>query len=292
VIALFGSGLDRTRGVAADATGAVGDRLGRAKDFVAARSAATAVAGVAAAAIVAGGAFVVTQTADGPLEASAEAPRGITLDDSTPTTGDTGASETGDPSSIGSAASSELSGDASDDASTSASPSDDATDGLSDSPSDQPSLPPTGPALPSDPPTQPGDPPSQSPSQNPTRPPPSQPSQPPSQPPTQSPTPPTDMGLSVSTTDLAGLLWGIDVRVTGLPDGGTATLTVRSSSGSVSMDSRCSSGGTCKVTQTPVTFHFRAQALLGRTKTITFTVYPDGASDANTGDNSASVTLR
>jgi DNA-directed RNA polymerase specialized sigma24 family protein/anti-sigma factor RsiW len=305
-----------TAAAPARVTGSVGDRLGRAKDFVTDRSAATAVAGVAAIAVVAGGIFVVGQTMDGPLEASAEAPLGVVLDDTTSAPTD---DANGDPlDRLGDPASTELSQDASDDPSSSESASDDPSDGLSDDPSDpsdptDPSNGPTGPTGPGRPgdndptkppghepshePSHPTQPPTQQPS-NPTQPPTQEPTQP-TQPPTQAPTPPTDMSVSASSSDLLGLLWGIDVRVSGLTPGGSATLVVRSSGGGstgLTMDGRCSrvsgGGASCRVSNTPASYHFNAQALVGRSNTLTFTVYPDGDSDANTGDNSTSVTIR
>ncbi len=276
----------------ASAASRVGDQLARAKDFAVHRTAAAAVAGVAAVAVIAGGTFIVVQTADGPLEASAEAPRGLVLDDNTTEAGDPETS--GDPSEpgssdIGDAASASRSESASDDPSDSesSSPSDDATEEGTDGPSDNPTQNPTGPGRPSEQP-------SGHPTQQPTRPPTQQPTQPPTQeptqPPTQAPAPPTDLSISATTSDLVGLLWGIDVRITGLAAGGTATLRVETSSGSIGMDGRCS-GGTCHVTETPSTYRFRTTTLLGRSRTVTFTVYPDGDADANTSDNSTSVTV-
>lgn len=290
----------------ARAAASVGDRFRRMRDFAANRTAATAVAGVAAVAVIAGGTFIAVQAADGPLEASADAPRGIVDDDTTPADPQT----TGDPSEpgssdIGDAASASRSESASDDPSGSESSS--ASFDPSDVGSGTPSQNPTGPGRPSQPPSQnptgPGRP-SQPPSQQPTRPPTQQPTQPPSQeptqPPTQAPTPPTDMGISASSSSLLGLLYSIEVRVTGLEQGNTATLSVQSTGGSstgLTMDgSRCSStsggGATCRVNSTPATFRFNANSFFGRSNTITFTVSPDDGADANTGDNTTSVTIR
>ncbi|MDQ4054796.1 MAG: hypothetical protein M3237_19170, partial [Actinomycetota bacterium] len=289
---------------------AIGVRIGRAKDFVAERSAATAVAGVAAIVMVGGGIFVVGQSTDGQLKASSEAPLGVVLDNdsSAPT-------EASDPDEapldrIGDAAAIALRGGATVSPSASDSAFDDPTDTLSETPSDPPfdvpGLP--GPVRPSDDPTQgPGQEPSQQPTrpptQQPTQPPTQQPAQPPTQqptqPPTQAPAPPTDMSISASSNDMAGLFWSIEVRVSGLAPGRTATLVVRSSGGSstgLTFDGRCSrvsgGGATCRVSETPSSYRFGAQALLGGPNTLTFTVYPDGDTDANPSDNSTSVTIR
>jgi len=288
---------------------AVGVRIGLARDFVADRTAATAVAGVAAIVVVGGGIFVVGQTIDGPVEASAEAPLGGVLDDSSAPTETSDIDEDDPPGDrLGKATSIVLPGTSIKPAA-SKSASDDPTEGASETPtllpSNTPGLP--DPGQPSDEPTRPG----QEPSQHPTRPPTQQPSQTPTQPtrpptqepsqtPTQTPAPPTDLSISATSNDLVGLLWSIQVRVTGLAPGRTATLVAHSSAGgSTGMtfdQDRCTrtsgGGATCRVNQTPATFRFGAQAVLGGRSTLTFTVYPDGDADANTSDNSTSVVIR
>jgi DNA-directed RNA polymerase specialized sigma24 family protein len=295
-------------------TGRVGARLDRARDLVATRTVATAVAGVAAVAVIGAGAFVVVQSTDGPAEARAEAALTDVLDHDATTSDSEASGDAGGNDPAGSGASAERSGSATDDRSDpgSASPSDGPSDGPSDEVSDGASDdPPQDTADPTDPggpgrasdrpsdrpsePTRPTRPPTQQPVQSPTQ----QPTQSPSQQPSQPPTPPTDLSISASSRDLAGLFWGIDVRVTGLAPGRSATLEVRPSDGSatgLTMDRRCSrvsgGGATCRVSEASSTYHFNAQALLGGSNTITFTVYPDGDSDADTGDNSTSVTVR
>ena len=292
-------------GVGAAVAGVTGifGRIGRVADdarhFVATRTVATALAVVAAVAVIAAGTFIVVQTADGPLEASADAPIGVDLDEPTPsdtpdqepTEGTSGPTASG----IGKAASATGSGRASDDPSGtgSASPSDDVSDG----PVVNPTQAPTGPGRPSPPsqgPTQ------QPPTQQPTQQPPTQqPTQPPTQQqPTQPPTPPADMGVTASSSSLLGLAFSVSARVTGLPADRSGTLVVTSTGGSetgLRLDSRCTrtagGGATCPVTQSPAEYRFRASALGGRPNTITFTVFPDGGADADTGDNTASVTL-
>jgi DNA-directed RNA polymerase specialized sigma24 family protein len=307
------------------ATGRLREQVGRTKGLVATRTAATAVGGVAAVAVLAGGAFVVVQTADGSPEASAEA--GLFDGPDDPATSsvreDDGSSEGTDPARSGTATSARPTERIPDGPSAAGSgePSADPAEGLADALADDPTEDAPDPSFPD--PTDPGGRPSQSPSdgpgqqpahqptQQPTRPPAQQPSQHPTQQPTQLPTqlptqvptqaplPPTDLSISSSSRDLAGLVWAIDVRITGLAPGRTATLQVRPSGGSstgLTMDRRCSrvagDGATCSVGSTPASFHFNANALSGRSSTITFTVSPDGDSDANTGDNSTSVTIR
>ena len=76
----------------------VGDQFRKVRDFATNRTAAAAVAGVAAVAVIAGGTFIAVQAADGPLEASADAPRGLVDDETTPADPGT----TGDPAEPGS----------------------------------------------------------------------------------------------------------------------------------------------------------------------------------------------
>ena len=317
VTGLFAGAVDGVRGAAAATASvpsrvadAVGVRMGLARDLVADRTAATAVAGVAAIVVVGGGIFVVGQTIDGPVEASAEAPLGIVLDDHSSAPTETSDTEKDDAprDRLGEARSIVLPG-TSITPSASGSASDDPTEAASETPTLLPSATPglPAPAQPSGEPTRPG----QEPSQHPTRPPtqqpsqtPTQPTRPPTQPPTQAPTqppaPPTDLSISASSNDLAGLFWSIEVRVTGLAPGRTATLVAHSTGGNAtgmsSDQARCTrtsgGGATCRVNKTPATFRFGAQALLGGPNTLTFTVYPDGDTDANTSDNSTSVTIR
>ena len=60
--------------------------------------------------------------------------------------------------------------------------------------------------------------------------------------------------------------------------------------------SRCTAtsggGASCRVNSTPSSFRFNANALSGRSNTITFTVSPDDGADADISDNSTSVTIR
>lgn len=293
VLAIFvGIGSGVAGGVSA-ATTRIGGRFGGAKDFATQRAGAAALAGVATLALTAGGVFVVVQAADGPLEASAETPADVVLDDDPSVPAD----PQDDPNviGIGDATSRGPGKQASKDPSESpsASPSDDSSESASASPSDDPSTSdrpspdPNDTTDPSDEPTPPA---------QPTRP----PSQQPSEPPSQEPTPVSDLAVSASTSDLLGLWWGIDVRVTGLAAGETATLSVLSSNGSdsrLNLDSKCTSNGnggaTCRVTETPSTYRFNAQGSSdGRRTTFTFLVSPDNGSDADWSNNSASVSIR
>ena len=282
--------------VAAGATEGVSDRWAMVRDFATERTAATAVAGVATVAVLGGGAFIAVQTADGPLQAGAEAPIQFAPDDATtapitPSPDDSDASGVGLPASSAAA-------EPSDAASTTGSASATPVSNPSTTTTSVPSSTPTRPGIPR-PSTTPSTPgpgpvrPTQQPTQQPTRPPSQQPTQTPTQQPTQAPTPPTDMSISASARSFVGLAWTIDVYITGLAPGQTATLTASASSGSMTMDRRCRSDGVCSVTQTPSTYRFSAnQSALGATKTLYFTVTPDGVTDADTSNNSTSVRLR
>ncbi len=305
-VGAIAAGFGRIGASSATAAGRVGEQFAKVKVLTAKRTAAVAIAGVAAVAVIAGGTFIVVQTADGPVEASAEAPGDIALEEDSSVGEPQATDDPVDPeaSDIGAAASASSSASASDDPSSSASslPTDSTTDGPSDAPSQDPTRPGQPTQQPSPDPTRPGQP-TQQPTRQPTRQPTQQPTQPPSQTPTSTPTqapPPTDLSIAASSNNLAGTFYAIDVRITGLGSGATATLTVQSSGGNSSgltMDgSRCTQtaggGATCRVTSNPESFRFRANALSGRSSTLTFTVTPDNGSDANPSDNSTSVTIR
>ena len=202
-----------------------------------------------------------------------------------------------DASGIGRAAETELSAEPSDDptASATSSASADPSDGVNESPSTAPTAP--GPGRPNDGPTRnPTQAPTHQPTQQPTHQPTQTPTQSPTQP-TQPPAPPMDLAISASSQDLAGLLWGIDVRITGLTPGQSATLTMRSSGGNGrTTDSRCTAvgngGANCWVTNTPSTYHFNASAFLSGSNTLTFTVTSDSAAESDTSNNSVSVIVR
>lgn len=305
ITAAFGRAGSRVGSSAASAAGRIGEQFAKVKVLTAKRTAAVAIAGVAAVAVIAGGTFIVVQTSDGPVEASADAPGDIALDedatvDEPPATDDPADPEASD---IGAPASASRSASASDNPSSSASSlsTDDPTFGPSDTPSENPTRPGQSTQQPSQNPTGPGQP-TQQPTRQPTRQP-TQTTQPPTQTPTSTPTPappPTDLSISASSNNLAGTFYAIDVRITGLGSGATATLTVQSSGGNgsgLTMDgNRCTQtaggGATCRVTSDPESFRFRANALSGRSNTLTFTVTPDNGSDANPSDNSTSVTIR
>lgn len=87
----------------------------------------------------------------------------------------------------------------------------------------------------------------------------------------------------------------IEVTVTGLPDGSTATLT-SSTDGLVvlvGLDERCRptapNAHTCTVDRTPTTFVFLASA--PQSGSVSFRVTPDEGSDPEPGDNSATVDI-
>ncbi len=155
---------------AASAAGRIGEQLAKVKVLTAKRTAAVAIAGVAAVAVIAGGTFIVVQTSDGPVEASADAPGDVTLSEDA-TVGESPATDDpADPeaSDIGDAASASSSANDSDNPSSSASsPStDDPTFGPSDTPSQSPTRPGQPTQQPSQNPTAPGQP-TQQPTRNP-----------------------------------------------------------------------------------------------------------------------------
>lgn len=117
------------------------------------------------------------------------------------------------------------------------------------------------------------------------------PTEPPSGPPR------LDVGVSSSKSSLVGPAWTIRVSVEGLSPGG-ATLTVTSDAGAVALtlDLRCGlvqiGRASCRAPTTPTTFRFLAVPLTRSPTTLTFTVSPAGHGvDANTDDNSTRVTL-
>jgi hypothetical protein len=107
-----------------------------------------------------------------------------------------------------------------------------------------------------------------------------------------------DLGVTATARATGGAVFAVRVRVVGLTDGRTATLTVTSDDTAVALtlDPDClpsrPGGGSCAVTATPATYDFLAAPAPGTRPTLTFTVRPDGSAvEQNPADNTRRVTL-
>jgi RNA polymerase sigma factor (sigma-70 family) len=107
-----------------------------------------------------------------------------------------------------------------------------------------------------------------------------------------------DLSVTASVARAAGVAFEVVVDVAGLAPGETATLRVAADTASVALtlDPRCSpvgvGAGTCADTLTPTTFSFLVGVLADSPATLTFTVQPDGAAvESDPGDNTVRVVL-
>ena len=107
-----------------------------------------------------------------------------------------------------------------------------------------------------------------------------------------------DLAVSAAVSPSSGVAFRVDVTVTGLDPGRTATLRVTSdhTSATLAPDQRCAGlgigQGGCAVTDTPATYTFLVVAPPDAPTTLTFTVHPDGqAVESDTSDNTARVVL-
>ncbi len=252
------------------AAGGVVALLGRARDLALANAPATAVAGVAAGVVVAGG---VLQPFDSPAPGpGADVPVVSTTSPTPDATGsrhrrDRGSSQEGRSTSPGPVAPSLVSAPPAE-----PQPEDQPSDGASSEP----------PAA-QDPPAQ------DQPAQD-------QPDENPGAQPDQQAT--TDLAVAASASPSSGVAFEVEVRVAGLHAGRTATLGVTADHTAVALtpDPRCTDvavdHGTCAVTRTPTTYTFLVAAPPDAPTTLTFTVRPDGPEvETDPSDNTVRVRL-
>ncbi|MBB6629158.1 sigma-70 family RNA polymerase sigma factor [Nocardioides sp. KIGAM211] len=106
-----------------------------------------------------------------------------------------------------------------------------------------------------------------------------------------------DLAVTASPNRSSGNAQRVLVQVTGLPGGSTATLDVDSDhqSAVVTTDGGCSpitgGHGSCSVSSTPASYSFLVAVPENERVTVTFTVTPDGTTDAAPADNRVSVVL-
>ncbi|WP_205471043.1 sigma-70 family RNA polymerase sigma factor [Nocardioides sp. SYSU D00038] len=264
--------------------------LDRAKDAAAGNAATTAVVGVAATAVVAGGLVVGLQLAQGsdsgPDEPTAQRVVSPPADEGSPAVPDRPDQLQDRPERPGTAPDPVDRPDSPTDA-----PADDPGDPVDDppsSPSDPPNRPdPTATGSPSDPP----------------RPTPTQPVAPTPTPtePTPSPTEPppltADLSVTSSASSALGLIWAVRADTAGLGPDQTATLSLVAHPATVTLtlDPRCTliSAGRaeCRVTRPGETFVLLAVPLLSARTTLTFTIRPDSDVDDPDPGNDTSTTV-
>ena len=107
-----------------------------------------------------------------------------------------------------------------------------------------------------------------------------------------------DLAVSASASPSSGVAFEVRVTVTGLDPARTATLGVTSDHTSVTLtpDARCAGlgigHGSCAVTDTPTTYTFLVAAPPDAPTTLTFTVRPDGqVRESDPSDNTTRVEL-
>jgi RNA polymerase sigma factor (sigma-70 family) len=244
--------------------------LDRVRDFVAAHAPATAAAGVAATVVVGGGVFVITDDDPPPATAPpATAPhRAIGQDPAGPgaQTSAPGPAHHPRPARRESAPQ----------PATAAAPAEPASPAPAS---------PAGPA-----PADPGP----GPSDNDPQPAPDSPS--PDHEPPDEPAPTADLRVTATDSSQTGTVHRVVVTVSGLAQGGSATLSIDGRGVTVVLtdDRRCGSPQpqTCEVNSTPTTFVFTAVAVPGTDASVTFTVSPDEeTADDDPSNNRATVRL-
>ncbi|MCW2791842.1 MAG: sigma-70 region 2 domain protein [Nocardioides sp.] len=108
-----------------------------------------------------------------------------------------------------------------------------------------------------------------------------------------------DLGVTARATSSDGVAFQVEVTVTGLAQGGSATLAASTDATSVglTLDPRCTlvqlGAGSCAVSSTPTTFTFVVGTLADAPVTLTFRVSPDAPGiETHPADNTTRLVLK